>query len=114
MRKMMSVAKKGNAEAQWAMGYAYEFGKCGLPRDPEEARAWYEQSARQGHSMGQLYYGNCIADQDGDYGEAYQWWLKAYHQGLDMARLTLGSCKFDFDDNIIDATIYNELTPIEA
>lgn len=54
------LAQKGNAEAQYQMGYAYYHGN-GLNQDYEKAVEWFTEAANQGHikaqeTLGSMYY----------------------------------------------------------
>ncbi len=54
------LAQKGNAEAQYQMGYAYYHGN-GLAQDYEKAVEWYKEAGNQGHvkaqeMLGSMYY----------------------------------------------------------
>lgn len=42
-------AMQGNAEAQYALGYLYYYGR-GVRKDQRRARAWFEDAARLGHA----------------------------------------------------------------
>lgn len=48
-RFQMSLAEKGNAEAQYKVGEMYELGKS-VPKDITNALIWYEKAAAQGHA----------------------------------------------------------------
>ncbi len=48
-RFQMSLAEKGNAEAQYKVGEMYELGKS-VPKDMSNALSWYEKAAEQGHT----------------------------------------------------------------
>ncbi len=52
-KRLLPLAKKGNADAQYAIGYMYFYGDGGLPQDPIEARKWLRSSADQGNEMAQ-------------------------------------------------------------
>ncbi len=47
-RFQMSLAEKGNAEAQYKVGEMYELGRS-VPKDIPNALIWYEKAADQGH-----------------------------------------------------------------
>jgi FOG: TPR repeat, SEL1 subfamily len=54
------LAQKGNAEAQYQMGYAYYHGN-GLNQDYEKAVEWFTEAGNQGHikaqeTLGSMYY----------------------------------------------------------
>lgn len=51
--ELLSVpAMQGNAEAQYALGYLYYYGR-GVRKDQYRARAWFEDAARLGHAGAQ-------------------------------------------------------------
>ncbi len=84
------AAKKGNAEAQYALGTCYMMGK-GVTRDKEEAVHWWTQAARQGHVQAQNDLGGyCLYTKRGR--DAAQWFLKAADQGHVTAQYNLGKC----------------------
>lgn len=47
-RFQIKLAEQGNAEAQYKVGEMYETGK-GADKNIEQAREWYDKSAKQGH-----------------------------------------------------------------
>lgn len=57
-----TAADGGHAQAQFTLGSMYAFGQGGLAQSREEARAWYERAAAQGHPVALynlgLYYDN--------------------------------------------------------
>jgi len=52
------AAKKGNADAQCRIGYAYYFGK-GVENDYAKAAEWFAKAAEQGLTDAQLFLGTC-------------------------------------------------------
>ncbi|ENV36832.1 hypothetical protein F959_01639 [Acinetobacter venetianus RAG-1 = CIP 110063] len=42
------AAEKGNAKAQYSLGYMYEHGE-GVKKSLSDAEHWYQESANQGH-----------------------------------------------------------------
>ncbi len=42
-------ANAGHAEAQFALGEAYEKGRFGVAKDKAQALEWYKKAAAQGH-----------------------------------------------------------------
>ena len=54
-------AEKGNADAQTTIGFCYDFGIAGFPKDYSEAVKWYKIAAKQGnagsqHNLGISYF----------------------------------------------------------
>ncbi len=49
-QQLMPLAKKGNADAQYAVGYMYYYGE-GVAQDTHLARKWLQDSAKQGNPL---------------------------------------------------------------
>jgi TPR repeat protein len=47
---LLPLAKQGNAEAQYTVGYLYYYGK-GVVEDQEKAQYWINKSAQQGNPL---------------------------------------------------------------
>jgi TPR repeat protein len=45
----LKAAENGLAEAQYMMGFIYDFGECGISCDKAKAKKWYELAAEQGN-----------------------------------------------------------------
>jgi TPR repeat protein len=92
LEELKKAAEKGDAEAQYNLGVAYERGD-GVPQDYEEAAAWFHKAAEQGHMwaqglLGMMYYeGRGVAQDD---ARAAHWHRKAAEQGLAGAQGILG------------------------
>lgn len=87
-------AMKGQAEAQYQLGYCYENGK-GAGSDLDEAVRWYSQSAQQGYAKAEAALGRCYLNGHGvfqDFSEAHRWIKIAVEKGDDSAKLHLGDC----------------------
>ena len=86
-------ADSGEADAQFALGKAYDSGN-GVPQRGDQAAAWYRKAAEQGNksaqtSLGLLYwYGNGVTT---DRAEAVRWYRKAARQGDGTAMFNLGA-----------------------
>ena len=85
------AARKGDAEAQFALAEAY-FQGHGLPRNPENALKWYERAAGNGHAQSQLFlahlhYQGLHTPRNPDL--AVHWWQKAADNGNANAQLAL-------------------------
>lgn len=90
--KFLDAAAKGNAEAQYRLGIAHQFGQ-GVEKDLERSRSFYEMAARQGHAfaqnnLGTLYAFGLGVEQDQE--TAARWYAKAAEQGLTDAMNNLG------------------------
>ena len=48
-RQLLPLAVKGNADAQYAIGYMYYYGK-GIDYNEELAENWLRKAAKQGHT----------------------------------------------------------------
>jgi TPR repeat protein len=46
---LLPLAKQGNAEAEYAVGYFYYYGK-GVREDEQQAQYWINQSAQKGYA----------------------------------------------------------------
>ena len=77
------LAEQGDSEAQYKLGYLYDFGE-GVLKDDKEAVKWYTKAAEQGLSKSQynlslMYYEGEGIEQDQI--EAVKWLTKAAEQG---------------------------------
>jgi hypothetical protein len=78
-------AEAGDTSSELVLGYAYENGTCGLPRDYVSAKKWYEAAAARGEpfadcALGALYHRGLGVPKDDE--RAVQWYLKANSDGL--------------------------------
>jgi TPR repeat protein len=86
------LAEKGDAEAQYALGWMYHNG-YGLVIDDQVARAWWEKAAAQGSAdamfaLGTLYsVGSDTIPRD--YAAAMRLWAEAAAKGNENARFAL-------------------------
>ncbi len=91
--KWRAAAERGEAVAQYSLGYSYATGK-GVEQDPREAVRWYRKAAEQGHAWAQNNLGNLLYEGgEGvaqDPREAVHWWRKAAAQGDAKAQYALG------------------------
>jgi hypothetical protein len=65
----------------------------GVPKDDQQAVAWYRKAAEQGNAMAQFNLGNMYANGQGvpkDDQQAVAWFRKAAEQGNDRAQFSLG------------------------
>jgi TPR repeat protein len=46
--QLMPLAKAGDSQAQYTLGYMYYYGQ-GVPRDRNQGQFWMQQSAKQGN-----------------------------------------------------------------
>ena len=83
LRELRSAADRGDANAQYLLGIAYQKGEV-VPCDAGLAAAWYRKAAEQGHAKAQSFLGFCYATGNGvdtDTQTALAWWKKAAAQG---------------------------------
>ena len=88
------AAEKGDANAQYKLGFCYEFGK-GVAKVDAEAVKWYRMAAEQGDIEAQGRLGYCYLSGQGvakDEAEAVRWWHKAAERGYAAAQSGLGWC----------------------
>ena len=89
---MMALADTGMAEAQYALGIMYDYGK-GVPENDAEAVKWYRKAADQGYVKAQYNLGYMYANGEGapeNDAEAVKWYRKAAEQGDADAQGGLG------------------------
>jgi len=87
-------AEKGDAEAQFTVGYFYAVGQ-GVAKDEIEAVKWYRKAADQNLAGAQFNLASCYDRGQGvakDMTEAVKWYRKAADQNLALAQFNLGSC----------------------
>jgi hypothetical protein len=80
---LRKLAERGDADAQWDMGYRYHNGQ-GVPHDDAQAVRWFQRAAVQGHvnaqaTLGAYYWAGRGVPKD--LGQAYFWSAVALHQG---------------------------------
>lgn len=97
MRRLLPLAAKGDARAQFDVGFMEAFG-WGQPRNPAEALAWYRKAADQGLAVAQHYLGIAYVNGEGvasNYGEAGRWFSRAAAQGFAQSQYMLGLMLLD-------------------
>lgn len=80
---LMARALAGDAEAQFRVATAYDWGE-GAPRDGSEALRWYELSASSGYSEAQNSLGSSL-QAEGKYEQALVWYERAAEQDHALA-----------------------------
>ncbi|MGB7745816.1 MAG: tetratricopeptide repeat protein [Verrucomicrobiia bacterium] len=85
---LISAAPKGDLEAQYNLGRAYQNG-FGVKRDLAEAAVWYQRAAEKGHSDAQNSLAMLLA-MGRDYAGAAPWFERAAAQGNADAQYNLG------------------------
>ena len=111
--KTKALAEKGDADAQYNLGWMYADGE-GVPEDDKEAVKWYRKAAEQGHADAQYSLGLMYADGKGvpqDDKEAAKWYRKAAEQGYATAQYNLGNMYYKgsgvLEDDVTACAWYN-------
>ncbi|MFQ5939541.1 MAG: tetratricopeptide repeat protein, partial [Alphaproteobacteria bacterium] len=92
LREFLPLAQKGDAQAQFYLGFMYRNGQ-GTPEDFSEAVNWYRRAAEQGVAGAQFNLGLMYDNGQGvpqDYAEAVLWYRRAAEQGIAGAQFNLG------------------------
>ncbi|HEY4128298.1 MAG TPA: tetratricopeptide repeat protein, partial [Gammaproteobacteria bacterium] len=94
------AAEGGDAQAQAQLGFAYEYGGRGVPKDAARGQALLLQAASQGLPIAESVAGYNFLSGTGtsaDYGQAHVWLEKAAKAGEPSAATNLGSmyCRGD-------------------
>ena len=100
------AAERGNAQAQYTLGFMYATGFAGFEEDSGEALAWYRLAAEQGFARAQSVLGSTYARGvlvEQDFTQAIAWCRLGAEQGdaggqLCMASLYAGGCGVGRDD----------------
>jgi TPR repeat protein len=92
--EIRSAAERGDAQAQYELGRAYEDG-IGVQADSKQAVKWYGKAAEQHFSMAQYLLGNILLYGEGgvapDYTLAQKWLEEAARAGIPAAQRDLGT-----------------------
>jgi TPR repeat protein len=102
--QLQERAQSGDAEAQFALGKAYEQGS-GKPQSDEKAFKWYKASADQGNARAQNAMGVMYSLGHGvmqDKEEAIRWYHKAAKQLNPNAMFNLGAAHYNGDGVGVD------------
>ena len=89
----LPAATEGHAEAQFVLGYMYEYGQ-GTTKDYTKAVSWYKRAADQNHASAQCNLGLLYERGNGvtqNYTEAYNYYMKSAAQGSSLALNNLGN-----------------------
>jgi TPR repeat protein len=90
---LVARAERGDALAQFDVGYAYQTGE-GVPKDPATAAQWYRRSAENGNVGAQFMLGFMYRTGEGvdvDYSEALKWYRKAAKAGDGASASEIGA-----------------------
>ena len=88
VRALRPLAERGDARAQYNLGFMYKKGQ-GVPQDFAEAVRWYRKAAGQGIAEAQNWLAFMYDNGQGvprDYAEAARWYRKAADQGVAAAQ----------------------------
>lgn len=103
-RAYREAAGRGDAEAQFQLGFMYDTG-LGAPEDDRQAAFWYQKAADQGHADAQHSLGDMYAEGQGvpmDYNKSVTWLKRAAAQGHVKSQFNLGLIYFHGDDLLND------------
>ncbi len=89
------LAATGNGDAAFDLAQAYKLGR-GVSPDLQQAKTYYGQAARAGHTQGAANYG-LLLFQDGDRKNALPWIIKASDAGDPRAQYVYGTALFNGD-----------------
>jgi TPR repeat protein len=92
IQTLRALAEKGDANARFSLGQAYERG-IDVPKDPAEGMRWYRLAAEQGDPFTLFYLGNKLwegVDVPKDEKDALWHWTLAAEQGFAPAQASLG------------------------
>jgi TonB family protein len=95
--ELRRAAERGDAQSQYVLGLAYEFGK-GVGVDPVQAVQWYRRAADQELAGAQFNLGVAYANGTGvakDLTQAANWYRKAANNGDAAAQFNLGLMYFN-------------------
>jgi hypothetical protein len=95
--EICKAADKGDAEAQYKLGYYYYNGE-GIAKNDEQATKWWRKAAEQEHLAAQSTLRVCYTNGIGvikDDSEAVKWSRKAAEKGDPQGQYILGNCYLD-------------------
>ena len=91
---LLVQANGGDAAAQVAVGESYQVGK-GVPKDLQQAAAWYQKAADKKDIAGELHLAALYRDGGKgfarDMAQAAEWYRRAADQGEVEAQATMGT-----------------------
>jgi len=113
--KWLPIAKKGNAKAEYRIGYMYLNGLY-VKKDPVEARKWFERAAGRGdadaqNDLGTLYLNGQGIQQNLD--TALKWFQLSANQGNATAKYNMGIL-YTLKKKFKDAKIWFEASAMQG
>jgi hypothetical protein len=94
----LQFAKEGIPEAQFMLGWEYEYGSEKTAKNLQEAASWYRKAAEQGHKEAQYRYAYLLDKGSGvkkNQAEAAKWFKKAAEQGYVRAQISLAQAYYE-------------------
>jgi TPR repeat protein len=89
---LRAKAESGDAQSQYELGVAFDFGKFGLEKDYAQSVKWFRLAAEQSNAAAQDNLGQCYAAGEGiaqDCAEAAKWYRKAAERNYVPAQYNL-------------------------
>jgi TPR repeat protein/uncharacterized protein YggL (DUF469 family) len=97
----MEMGVKGDMDAQFRLGMAYEYGLSGCDLNRNKAFQWYALAARQGHSEAANKIGTYFYDKK-EYESAVKWFQAAADAGTPRAKHNLAMLLLSDDLDVAD------------
>ena len=97
LAKLVQEAEQGSPEVQNRLGWMYNNGANGAPKDDTQAVYWFRKAAERGFAKAQCNLGLCYAKGEGvpkDERVAAEWYRKAADQDFAQAQFLLGGAYF--------------------
>jgi len=91
VQQAVDAANRGDADAQYSLGFWYANGLSGLAKDDNQAFRWFWQSATNGYEIAQVNVGNSYrfgAGVSHDYSQAIKW----YRNAVDFSHYEESAC----------------------
>ena len=107
LKELTALAQSGDSAAQVNLGLMYAFGE-GVPRDYDQAVAWYRKSAEQGEVLAEANLGIVYSNGQGvakDAAVAARWFRLAAEKGDSQSQFNLGLMYVKGEGVLKDAVI---------
>jgi len=105
--KLRTTAERGNADAQYEVGYSYFTGEGVVPEDKAKAAEWFRKAAEQGNARAQTNLGILYRNGQGipkDNVKAAEWFCKAAEQGHEEAKDFLATVEAEIEQEKLRIT----------